>query len=51
MSGAERVIAINTDPEAPIFHSADIGIVGDAMDVLPRLIAEIKAMKSGGNRG
>ncbi len=50
MSGAERVIAINTDPEAPIFHSADLGIVGDAMDVLPRLIAEIKAIKSGGNK-
>lgn len=49
MSGAERVIAINTDPEAPIFNSANIGIVGDAMEVLPRLIAEIKQAKGGRN--
>ncbi|MDR3331898.1 MAG: electron transfer flavoprotein subunit alpha/FixB family protein [Synergistaceae bacterium] len=46
MSGAERVIAINQDPEAPIFNSADISIVGDAMDVLPRLITEIKSIKN-----
>lgn len=45
MGGSEYVVAINADPEAPIFHSADIGVVGDAQEVLPRLIDEIKAMK------
>lgn len=51
MSGAEHVVAINTDPEAPIFHSSDIGIVGDAQEVLPKLIEEIKAVKNGADVG
>ena len=38
--GAEKVIAVNTDPSAPIFSVADVGIVGDAKDVLLGLIAE-----------
>ncbi len=54
MSGAEYVVAINTDPEAPIFGAADVGIVGDVQEVLPRLIEEIRAMrrkaKGGGAR-
>jgi electron transfer flavoprotein alpha subunit len=41
MSTAKTVIAINTDPEAPIFEIADLGIVGDAAAVLPRLIEAI----------
>lgn len=42
MKGAKTIIAINKDPEAPIFRSADLGIVGDALTVLPQLIAEVR---------
>ena len=45
MSGAETVIAVNTDPEAPIFRVADLGIQGDAMEVLNALIEAVKAKK------
>ena len=37
MKGAEKIIAVNTDPAAPIFNVAHIGIVGDLYEVLPRL--------------
>lgn len=45
MSSARRIIAINADPEAPIFRVADLGIVGDALQVLPKLIRDVKAAK------
>jgi len=38
MSSAKRVVAINTDPQAPIFDLADLGVVGDARAILPRLL-------------
>ncbi len=43
MKNAKNIIAINKDPEAPIFSVADLGIVGDAQKVLPKLIEELKA--------
>ncbi len=43
MKGAKRIVAINKDPDAPIFRLADLGIVGDALSVLPALIAEVRA--------
>jgi electron transfer flavoprotein alpha subunit len=47
MSGSESVVAINTDPEAPIFGAADFGVVGSVLEILPRLIEDIK---KGGSR-
>lgn len=45
MKGAKNIVAINKDPEAPIFKLADLGIVGDTLSVLPKLIDELKARK------
>ena len=46
--GADKVIAVNNDPNAPIFGVADIGIVGDAMEVVDALIRELKEERSNG---
>ena len=43
MKGAANVIAINKDPDAPIFSISDFGVVGDVRNVLPALIAALKA--------
>jgi electron transfer flavoprotein alpha subunit len=45
MSSSKKVIAINKDPNAPIFKIADLGIVGDAQVILPKLINEIERVK------
>ena len=43
MKGSERIIAVNTDPDAPIFKIAHAGIVGDLYEVIPALLERIKA--------
>ena len=45
MKGAKRIIAINKDEEAPIFQIADLGVVGDALKVVPKLVEEVRARK------
>jgi len=42
MKGSKNIIAINKDPEAPIFGVADLGIVGDVHKVIPKLLEELE---------
>jgi electron transfer flavoprotein alpha subunit len=45
MQGSENIVAINKDPNAPIFEFSDLGIVGDLNKILPKLTEAVKAKK------
>lgn len=46
VSGSKVIVAVNKDPDAPIFEAADYGIVGDVMKVLPQFIEAAKELKA-----
>jgi electron transfer flavoprotein alpha subunit len=40
-------VVVNKDPEAPFFKAADYGIVGDAFEVMPKVIEAVRQLKKG----
>ena len=42
VNGSKVIVVVNTDPEAPFFKAADYGIIGDAFDVVPKLVEAAK---------
>jgi len=47
MQSSENIVAINKDPNAPIFEFCDLGVVGDLHKIMPKLTEAIKAKKGG----
>ncbi|MGB0886896.1 MAG: electron transfer flavoprotein subunit alpha/FixB family protein [Vicingaceae bacterium] len=46
VNGSKVIVVVNTDPEAPFFKAADYGIVGDAFEVMPKMLEAIKQLKA-----
>jgi electron transfer flavoprotein alpha subunit len=45
MKDAELIVAVNTDPSAPIFEVAHYGVVGDLLDIVPAIVDKLRAIK------
>lgn len=49
VNGSKTIVVINIDPEAPFFKAADYGIVGDAFEVVPKLVEAVRNFKASNN--
>ncbi|MEW6266721.1 MAG: electron transfer flavoprotein subunit alpha [Thermodesulfobacteriota bacterium] len=47
MNSSKTIIAVNKDPDAPVFKVADLAVVGDAQEIIPRLLEEVRRLKKG----
>jgi len=47
MQESKKIVVINIDPKAPLFEIADYGIVGNLFEVIPEMIRQVRALKSG----
>ena len=45
IQGAKKIIAINTDPEAPLVKLADVALIGDLFEIIPQLLIELDGLK------